>query len=141
MAHPEPDNAELESLLARCARQGHLPLEELYWRVWPLLMALLLRMLHTHELAELCLRVVLVRIWRQNRQIEGQRGRSLAWIMNIARYRAIDRQRGRSKRVTLEAAPERTAPEVRAESTITQRAPDGCLDLLTGTQRRCLMLA
>ena len=118
MAHSEPDNAELESLLARCARQEHVALEELYRKVSPLLMAVLLRMLQTRELAEDALQEVFVRIWRQARQFEGQRGRALAWIISIARYRAIDMLRGRSNWVALEAAPERTVAEVRVESTL-----------------------
>jgi RNA polymerase sigma-70 factor, ECF subfamily len=141
VGHSEPDNAELESLLSRCARQEHVALEELYRKVSPLLMALLLRMLQTRELAEDALQDVFVRIWRQASQFEGHRGRALAWIVSIARYRAIDMQRGRPNWVALEAAPERAVSEVRAESTLTQRALDRCLGLLTGEQRHCLVLA
>ena len=138
---PEPDNAELERLLARCARHEHRALEELYRLLSPLLLALLLRMLRTRELAEDALQDVFVGVWRQAGQFEAQRGRALAWITSIARYRAIDIQRGRKHWVALEAAPERAVSPARTESTLTQRALERCLGLLTGEQRHCLVLA
>ncbi len=47
-----------------------------------------------------------MRVWRQAGQFEAQRGRALAWIISIARYRAIDMQRGRKDWVGLEAVAE-----------------------------------
>jgi len=141
MSLSEPDNAELEFLLARCARQDHKAIEELYKKVSPLLLALLLRMLRTHDLAEDALQDVFVRVWRQAGQFEAQRGRALAWIISIARYRAIDIQRGRKNWVGLEAAPERSVSAARPESTLTQRSLERCLGLLSGDQRHCLVLA
>jgi len=138
---PEPDNAELERLLARCARQEHRALEELYKALSPLLLALLLRMLRTKELAEDALQDVFVGVWRQAGQFDAQRGRALAWITSIARYRAIDMQRGRKHWVGLEEAAESAVPPARTESTLTQRALQRCLSLLTGDQRHCLVLA
>ena len=141
MSWSEPDNAELEQLLARCARQEHRALEELYKKISPLLLALLLRMLRTREHAEDALQDVFVAVWRQAAQFEAQRGRALAWITSIARYRAIDIQRGSRNWVGLEAAPERSISPTRTESSLTQRALERCLGLLTGDQRHCLVLA
>ena len=141
MGLPEPDNAELEALLARCARQEHKALEELYKKASPLLLALLIRMLRTRDLAEDALQDVFVRVWRQAGQYESQRGRALAWMVSIARYRAIDIQRGRKNWVGLEAAQERFVPAARPESTLTQRSLERCLELLSGDQRHCLVLA
>ena len=141
MSWSEPDNAELEHLLARCARQEHRALEELYRKIAPLLLALLMRMLRTRELAEDALQDVFVAVWRQAGQFEAQRGRALAWITSIARYRAIDIQRASKDWVGLEAAPERSISPTRMESSLTQRALEHCLGLLTGDQRHCLVLA
>jgi RNA polymerase sigma-70 factor, ECF subfamily len=138
---PEPDNAEIESLLLRCASQEHKALEELYRKLSPLLLALLLRMLRTRDLAEDALQDVFVRVWRQAGQFEAQRGRALAWIISIARYRAIDMQRSRKDWVGLEAVAEPSVSAARTESSLTQRSLERCMELLTGEQRHCLVLA
>jgi RNA polymerase sigma-70 factor, ECF subfamily len=141
MSVPEPDNADLEVLLSRCASRDHKALEELYRKVSPQLLALLMGMLRTRDLAEDALQDVFVRVWRQAGQFEARRGRVLAWITSIARYRAIDMLRGRRDWVGLEAAPESTVSAAHPESTLTQRALDRCLSLLPGDQRHCLVLA
>ncbi len=110
-------------------------------RIAPLLLALLLRMLRNRDLAEDALQDVFVAVWRRAGQFEARRGRALAWITSMARYRAIDIQRGQRHWVGLEAAPEREVPPVRAESTLTQAALARCMGLLTGDQRHCLALA
>ena len=74
----EPDNAALEALLSGCARQDHGALEELYKKISPQLLAVLLRMLRKRHLAEDVLQDVFVRIWRQAGQYEARRGRALA---------------------------------------------------------------
>ena len=141
MSLAEPDNAVLETLLARCARQERKALEELYKQVAPLLLAVLLRMLRTRDLAEDALQDVFVRVWRQAGQYQAQRGRALAWLISIARYRAIDLQRGAKNWVGLETIEEPAAPAIGPESTLTQRALARCLELLSGDQRQCLVLA
>jgi RNA polymerase sigma-70 factor, ECF subfamily len=137
----EPDNAQLETILARCARQDAHALEELYARVAPLLLAVLIRMLRSRELAEDALQDVFVRVWRYAGRYEAQRGRALAWLVSIARYRAIDMQRAQKQWVGLDAVEEPVAPAARSESTLTQRALERCLELLSGEQRQCLALA
>jgi RNA polymerase sigma-70 factor (ECF subfamily) len=141
MSLPEPNNDELESLLSGCARQEHKAIEELYRKASPILLALLQRMLGTRDLAEDALQDVFVRVWRQAGQFEAQRGRALAWMVSIARYRAIDIQRGRRHWVGLETAPEPSVSAPRPESTLTQRSLEHCLGLLSGDQRHCLVLA
>jgi len=141
MSLPEPDNTELEILLARCARQDPKALEELYRKVAPQLLAVLLRMLRTRDRAEDALQDVFVRIWRQAGQYEARRGRAFAWLVTIARYRAIDLQRAARRLVPLETIDEPAVPAVRPESTLTQRTLDHCLELLSGEQRQCLVLA
>ena len=141
MSVPEPDNAVLEALLARCARQEARALEELYAQVSPLLLAVLMRILRTRDLAEDALQDVFVRVWRQAGQYEAQRGRALAWLVSIARYRAIDMQRAQKNWVALDTIEEPAAPAIRPESTLTQRSLDRCLELLSGDQRQCLTLA
>lgn len=137
----EPDNAELEVLLARCSRQDARALEELYKLVAPLLLGVLLKILRTRDRAEDALQDVFVRVWRQASQFEAHRGRALAWLVSIARYRAIDLQRGQRDWVTLDEVPEPSTTSNRPESSLTERALASCLELLTGEQRRCIALA
>ncbi len=141
MSLPEPDNVVLEALQSRCARQDHRALSELYKKVSPYLLALLLRMLRTRDLAEDALQDVFVRVWRQAGQFEVRRGRALAWMASISRYRALDMLRGRQAWVGVEAVSEVSVSAARPESTLTQRTLDHCLNLLSGDQRHCLGLA
>ncbi len=141
MSPPEPDNVELEVLLSRCARQDHRALSELYKKVSPYLLALLLRVLRTRDLAEDALQDVFVRAWRQAGQFEARRGRALAWMVSISRYCAIDMLRGRQAWVGLEGLSEVSVSAARAGSTLTQRALEHCLNLLSGDQHHCLVLA
>ena len=93
--------------------QDHRALEELYRKISPQLLAMLLRILRTRDLAEDALQDVFVRIWRQAGQYEARRGRALAWIFSIARYRAIDILRGRKDWVAIESASEQLIPAAR----------------------------
>jgi RNA polymerase sigma-70 factor (ECF subfamily) len=138
---PEPDNDQLEALLHRCARQDPKALEELYKSLSPLLLAILLRMLRSRDVAEDALQEVFVRLWLRAGKFDAQRGRALAWITSIARYHAIDIQRSRRPMVGLELAAEPSVPPVRTESTLTLRSLERCLRLLSGDQRHCLVLA
>ena len=137
----EPDNALLEALLARCARQDSTALEALYQQVSPLLLALLLRLLRARDLAEDALQDVFVRVWRQAGQYDAQRGRALAWLVSIARYRAIDMQRARKDWVALDSVAEPAVSVSGPESTLTQNSLERCMQLLSGEQRHCLVLA
>ena len=58
----EPDNAELEALLVRCAAKDATALESLYTRVAPILLAVLMRMLRRRELAEDVLHDVFIKV-------------------------------------------------------------------------------
>ena len=136
-----PESAVLEALLARCARQDSRALEELYEQVSPLLLSVLMRLLRTRDLAEDALQDVFVRIWRQAGQYEAQRGRAFAWLVSIARYRAIDMLRARKDWVSLDTVEEPEAPAVRPESELTQSTLERCMELLSGDQRQCLALA
>src|ERR1700730_12558423 len=100
----EPDCTELEALLARCAAGEAAALETLYARVAPLLLAVLLRMLKRRDLAEDVLQDVFVKVWQQPSQFDRIRGRPLAWLGSMARYRAIDLLRASRPAVALSEA-------------------------------------
>jgi RNA polymerase sigma-70 factor (ECF subfamily) len=147
MSH-EADNELLEPLLRRCAARESAALNELYRHTAPQLLAVLLRMLRVRAQAEDALQDVFVRIWQQAAQFDAHKGRAMAWMVSIARNRAIDMQRAQRPTVMLDSAEISGAEQlqVAAESDDTEfgaasRALHRCLELLGAAQKRCLVLA
>ncbi|MBL8268557.1 sigma-70 family RNA polymerase sigma factor [Steroidobacter sp.] len=83
----------LIGLLARSANGDSVALRTLYEQTSPQLFAVLLRILRRSELAEEALQDVYVNIWRNAAAYHAQRGRPMAWMISIARYRALDIRR------------------------------------------------
>jgi RNA polymerase sigma-70 factor (ECF subfamily) len=143
----EPDGAELEALLSRCAAGDRSALEILYTRVAPILLAVLMRMLRRRDAAEDALQDVFVSVWQRARQFDPIRGRALAWLVSMARYRAIDMQRAARPAVALNDASA-LEPQLQSEGPLDAGEMLGtgalllrCLEQLAAPQRRCLMLA
>src|SRR5271154_5964324 len=87
---PTELDAQLERLLERCAAADTQALQRLYALVSPMLFACVTRILRRRALAEEALQDVFISIWQQAGQFTALRGRPMAWMMSIARYRAID---------------------------------------------------
>src|ERR1700676_2595074 len=103
---------QLQSLLDRCAAADATALERLYELASPLLFACLIRILRRRALAEEALQDVFVSIWQRAGQFQSSRGRPMAWMMSIARYRAIDLLRHeRSAPVLVPDLPEPPDPK------------------------------
>ena len=143
----EPDAAELEALLTRCAAGDRAGLETLYTRVAPILLAVLLRMLKRRDAAEDALQDVFVSVWQRARQFDPIRGRPLAWLVSMARYRAIDLQRSARPAVALTRLSA-LEPQLQSEDPLDAGEMLGtgalllrCLEQIAAPQRRCLMLA
>jgi RNA polymerase sigma-70 factor (ECF subfamily) len=137
---------QLQSLLDRCAAADSSALQRLYELASPFLFACLTRILRRRALAEEALQDVFVSIWQRAGQFRASRGRPMAWMMSIARYRAIDLLRHeRSAPVLVPDLPERAQPdEVHDESAAwmpTGGLLERCLALLNDQQRNCLELA
>src|SRR6201991_3605491 len=102
---------QLQRLLDRCAAADPSALERLYELASPLLFACLTRILRRRSLAEEALQDVFVSIWQRAGQFQASRGRAMAWMMSIARYRAIDLLRHeRSAPVLVPDLPDRAEP-------------------------------
>src|SRR5262249_50610759 len=138
---------QLQSLLDRCAAADASALQRLYELASPLLFACLTRILRRRALAEEALQDVFVSIWQRAGQFRASRGRPMAWMISIARYRAIDLLRHeRSAPLLVPELPERAdaasgpkddgAPWMPAAGLL-----ERCLGLLTDQQRNCLELA
>jgi RNA polymerase sigma-70 factor, ECF subfamily len=143
----EPDGAEVEALLSRCAAGDRAALEKLYARVAPLLLAVLVRMLKRRDAAEDALQDVFVSVWQRAGQFDPVRGRALAWLTSMARYRAIDLQRAARPAVALSEVNE-LEPQLQSESPLEAGEVLGsgsllrrCLEQIAAPQRRCLLLA
>ena len=138
---------QLQSLLDRCAAADSSALERLYELASPLLFAALTRILRRRALAEEALQDVFVSIWQRAAQFSASRGRPMAWMMSIARYRAIDLLRHeRSAPVLVPDLPERAEPAADEKEESGSWAPtagllERCLGLLNDQQRNCLELA
>jgi RNA polymerase sigma-70 factor, ECF subfamily len=144
----EPDSVELEALLVRCAARDAPALEALYTLVAPLLLAVLVKMLRRRDLAEDALQDVFVKVWQQASQFDRIRGRPLAWLVSIARYRAIDLQRSQRPVLALSDVHLETEPSLQVAGGAEDAAGLGldatllrCLEQIAAPQRRCLTLA
>ena len=140
--------SEVAGLLAACARQDRQAFQRLYERTAPQLLACLIRILRSRALAEDALQDVFVQVWGRAGQYESGRGSAWAWLIAIARYRAIDLQR-RERR--LAAEPYADVDEIPGEdepqdalAALGQRASKAltnCLEALQPRQRECIVLA
>ena len=146
---PTEFDEQLQSLLGRCAAADADALRRLYALVSPILFACVARILRRRALAEEALQDVFISIWQQAGQFSALRGRPMAWMMSIARYRAIDLLR-RERFAPLLAAEMHERRSIDAESESeggsaawlpTSELMERCLDLLSDIQARCLELA
>src|SRR5579872_1705282 len=140
-------DTELEALIAACARRDSTALRRLYTLAAPKLFGCMVRILRRRALAEEALQDVFVAIWQRAAQYDASRGRPWAWLISIARYRAIDVLRNERVELYREAELE-NLPElaVAAESSAagsrwTAAALVRCLGLLSIEQRRGIELA
>jgi len=146
---PSEFDEQLERLLNRCAAEDSQALQRLYALVSPMLFAGITRILRRRALAEEALQDVFISIWQQAGQFTAARGRPMAWMMSIARYRAIDLLRRERFAPTLVAQPEeyRTIDaESDSEGSSAAWLPSAelmkrCLALLSEQQAKCLELA
>jgi RNA polymerase sigma-70 factor (ECF subfamily) len=140
---------QLQRLLDRCASADSQALQRLYALVSPMLFACITRILRRRALAEEALQDVFISIWQQADQFTATRGRPMAWMMSIARYRAIDLLRRERLAPMLAAQPEEYRSidaELDSEGGSAAWLPSDelmkrCLGLLSNEQAHCLELA
>jgi RNA polymerase sigma-70 factor, ECF subfamily len=145
-AAPSDDADRLAGLLARCAQRDAPALEELYRSVAPTLLGCLVKILRRRALAEEALQDVFVQVWQRADQYEAHRGRPYAWLVSMARYRAIDiLRRERSSSADPQELAETLAGETEEADPTPSAADDRVLELcmarLEVEQRECIRLA
>jgi RNA polymerase sigma-70 factor (ECF subfamily) len=132
---PTADIAILDRVVARDERA----VADLYDRHNRLLFGLILRILRDRSEAEEVLQEVFVLVWTRAETYNVALGSPAAWLVRIARNRAIDRLRSNAVRIrAVESAPLPVAadsPETRAAESERQRAVKRALDELPADQR------
>ena len=103
-------SAEQRSLLPAIAAGDTVAVAELYDRHGSTLYALLLKILGDRSDAQEVLQESFLQAWRRAADFDPSRGSEIAWLVSIARNRAIDRLRARSLRALREEAAGREIP-------------------------------
>ena len=139
---PEEDNRRDIALIARIVARDGTSVGELYDRHSRLLYGLLLKIIKDRSEAEELLQEVFVQVWTRADTYNVQLGTPIAWLVRIARNRAIDRLRANTVRTrTVEATPlppPVETPEARAAMTEQQRAVARALEALPPDQRQLI---
>jgi RNA polymerase sigma-70 factor (ECF subfamily) len=100
---PTPGPADDLTLLQRIASRDDSALAELYDRHSRLAFAIIRRILQSPSDAEDVLQETFVRVWSRAETYDVRLGSPAAWIVRIARNRAIDRLRARQARADVNA--------------------------------------
>jgi RNA polymerase sigma-70 factor (ECF subfamily) len=136
------------NLIQKVANQDRDAFSQLYDRFFSLVFTLAMRMLKVRSDAEDLLQEVFVQVWRQAQSYSAQRGSPEAWIVNIARSRAIDKIRSirrMEKSFVLTDDPARAESSENVESSAAESearmAMNSALANLPETQRKVLELA
>ncbi len=140
------DSEELARLLQALAAGDQGALRVLYERTAPKLLGVLLRILRDRAAAEDALQDVFVRVWQRAAGYDPAAGAPLAWLVAIARHRAIDAVRQeRARRMTAQDEGgwlDRLADDRDGEAEFARRdALARCLEGLEAAQRDCVVRA
>ena len=135
-------------LIQQVAKQDREAFSQLYDRCSSLVFSLAMRMLKVRSDAEDLLQEVFVQVWRQASNYNEERGSVEAWVINIARSRAIDKIRSTrrmEKSFALTDDPARAESsdivESAASESETRLTMNSALANLPETQRKVLELA
>lgn len=141
-------DSEWEALIRRVAAGDQAALTHLYDGTSRLVFGLILRIIAERASAEEVLLDVYTQVWRQAASYDSNRGAPLAWLMTIARSRAIDRLRSSKhdqSKDSIDAVAELTAttidPEQASQLSERQRIVRTALDSLSREQREVIELA
>ncbi|MGQ0556596.1 MAG: sigma-70 family RNA polymerase sigma factor [Nitrospiraceae bacterium] len=140
---------EWAQLITLTAQGDQASLAMLYDRTSPQVFGLVLKILNNREAAEEVTLDVYTQVWRQAHTYDRIRGAPGAWLMMLARTRAIDRYRaGAAEHGRIESldavewfASDDDTPEQEVEGQERRRFVQQALAVLTAEQRQAIALA
>jgi RNA polymerase sigma-70 factor (ECF subfamily) len=149
MSTDDPAKRDDHELVRRMALKDGRAFEAFYDRYHRVTFTLVLRIVRVRQEAEDVLAEVFWQIWRQSPRYTASRGKPLAWLLTIARTRAIDSLRASHRRPQSDAGSDeiegasdsRASHEDPSLRTGTRLAVSRCLELLTREQRVPLEMA
>jgi RNA polymerase sigma-70 factor (ECF subfamily) len=147
MSSDDPVEQDDQELVRRMALKDGRALEAFYDRYHRVAFALVLRIVRVRQEAEDVLAEVFWQIWRQSGRYKPSRGKPLAWLLTIARTRAIDNLRASNRRPldsggdAIEEAADSRAQEDPSARTGARLAVSRCMELLSREQRVPLEMA
>jgi RNA polymerase sigma factor (sigma-70 family) len=153
-----PNDDPTAALLARVALGDRAAFAQLYQNTKSQLFSVVLRVVHDRNQAEDVLQEVYVNIWRGAHTFQSQRSPGTAWLVSVARYRAIDHaRRGASMPTTVSGftsgldgdiqdaldtvASEEAGPQDQQDLAQQARALADCMRHLSAPQRQAVALA
>ena len=80
----------MDTLTTRLQQGDPAVIGELYETYGSALFNIVLRIVHSQQLAEQVLQDTFIKVWRYGNSYEPSKGRIFTWLLNIARYTAID---------------------------------------------------
>lgn len=152
-SNSQPTPEQLEQWLGAIALGDRSAFTSLYRATSPHLFALLVRMLKTSTAAEDAMQDCYVKIWNRAGSYQLGRGKPMAWLYSVARYRALDLIRQRRIDVDVDDVAETamlsnlagkievTSAEQQADDNASLQQVAGCLEELSAEQKRSLLLA
>lgn len=132
-------------LLVRCAQADSAAFRRLYEMQAPHLYGVALRITRQPALASDAVHDAMLQVWRNAARFDPARGNARAWLLSLARYRALDLI-GRVGRVMPgDAAPETADPDPgpldRLLGTEAGSELHGCLQAMEPERRRLVVMA
>ncbi len=128
-------------LIGRIKLGDHAAFKSFYDETSPRIYALGLRMLGSKALADDLLQEVYLRVWYQAQSYHSSRGEPLAWLVTIARNRAIDMSRRATRQNAQPLAEDLFPAAESAEGDAGARKLNECVNALEPSQRQSVFSA
>lgn len=138
-------SADLAALISRCAAQDRVAFRRVYDRQAARLNGICMRITRQPALAADAVHDTFMALWQHAASFDPSRGSAEAWLTSIARYRALDIARRRTREITGLEMPEEADPEPDALAKLSGSAEAAslrqCLDGLEPDRRGMVVAA
>ena len=139
------DADDTASLIRRCAAADRAAFRRLYDRWAGRMHGIALGITGQAALAADATHDAFVQVWQQAARFDPARGSPEAWLISLARYRALDIVRRRGREIVMEAPPEQADETPDALAALARSAEGAalqrCLNTLEVERRQLILLA